>query len=50
MTRNRSSLSADKENGVKWNPYEIILFYLQTKLEYFAKLLCKCGDDVNGKL
>ncbi|VDP22037.1 unnamed protein product [Onchocerca flexuosa] len=37
----------DKEDETKWNSYEIIFFYLQTKLEYFARLMSKYGKDPN---
>uniref|UniRef100_A0A8R1TPM3 Uncharacterized protein n=1 Tax=Onchocerca volvulus TaxID=6282 RepID=A0A8R1TPM3_ONCVO len=48
ITRDMLSL-IDKKDEMKWNPYEIILFYLQTKLEYFARLMDKYGKNPNGK-
>ncbi|KAM3720799.1 Ras GTPase-activating-like protein [Dirofilaria immitis] len=37
----------DNENRMTWNSYEIILFYLQTKLEYFVRLMGKYGSQLN---
>ncbi|VBB34819.1 unnamed protein product, partial [Acanthocheilonema viteae] len=49
VTHDRS-LSIGEEDGMKWNSFEIILFYLQTKPEYFARLMSKYGVNALSDL
>lgn len=50
VTGDRPLSVVDKEDGMKLSTYEIIFFYLQIKPEYFARLMGKYGNDVNGKV
>ncbi|EFO12252.1 hypothetical protein LOAG_16280, partial [Loa loa] len=48
VTRDKSVM-INGNDGMELNSYEIIFFYLQTKLEYFTQLMGKYGNDRNGK-
>ncbi|CAG9529724.1 unnamed protein product [Cercopithifilaria johnstoni] len=41
-------LSVDKKDRMKLNRYEIIFFYLQTEVEYLARLMGKYSNDMNA--